>query len=88
MGRLNRRTAVITTARQGIGRATALAKARAGAKAISTGVDPAALESLAAIGLQTRVLNMRDPAASVAASSPDHRQHDRSPSRKDRLKHG
>ena len=63
--------ALVTAAGQGIGRASALAMAREGAHVIATDVNEAALASLAAEGLETRVLNVRDPqsiAATIAAA--------------------
>ena len=63
--------ALVTAAGQGIGRASALAMAREGAHVIATDVHEAALASLAAEGLETRVLNVRDPqsiAATIAAA--------------------
>ncbi len=74
MGRLDGKTALVTAAGQGIGRASALAMAREGATVVATDVNETALASLAAEGLQVRVLNVRDPAsiaAAVAAVSPD-----------------
>jgi 2-keto-3-deoxy-L-fuconate dehydrogenase len=73
MGRLQGKTALVTAAGQGIGRASALAMAREGAKVIATDVNEAALAELTAEGLETRVLNVRDPgsiAAAVAAAGP------------------
>lgn len=73
MGRLTGKTALITAAGQGIGRASALAMAREGAKVLATDVNAAALAELADEGLQTRVLDVRDPAsiaAAVAAAGP------------------
>ena len=63
--------ALVTAAGQGIGRASALAMAREGAHVIATDVHEAALASLAAEGLETRELNVRDPqsiAATIAAA--------------------
>ena len=73
MGRLTGKTALVTAAGQGIGRASALAMAREGARVIATDVNEAALAELAAAGLQTRRLDVRDPAsiaAAVAAAGP------------------
>lgn len=73
MARLHGKTALITAAGQGIGRASALAMAREGARVIATDVNEATLADLAAQGLETRVLNVRDPAsiaAAVAAAGP------------------
>lgn len=73
MGRMQGKTALVTAAGQGIGRASALAMAREGARVIATDVNEAALAELAAVGLQTRRLDVRDPAsiaAAVAAAGP------------------
>jgi 2-keto-3-deoxy-L-fuconate dehydrogenase len=67
------KTALVTAAGQGIGRASALAMAREGARVIATDVNEAALAELAALGLQTRVLDVRSPASNadaVAAAGP------------------
>ena len=58
--RLAGKTAFITAAGNGIGRAAALAFAAEGARVVATDIDGAALESLAAPGLQTHVLDVRD----------------------------
>ena len=63
MARLDGKRAFITAAGQGIGRASALAMAREGAHVIATDVNEAALASLATEGIETHVLNVRDPAA-------------------------
>ncbi len=71
--RLTGKRALVTAAGQGIGRASVLAMAREGAQVLATDVNPAALESLAAEGIETRVLNVRDPAsirAAVEAAGP------------------
>jgi 2-keto-3-deoxy-L-fuconate dehydrogenase len=73
MGRMQGKTALVTAAGQGIGRASALAMAREGAHVIATDVNEAALAELAKEGLQTRVLDVRNPtsiAAAVAAVGP------------------
>lgn len=73
MVRMQGKTALVTAAGQGIGRASALAMAREGARVIATDVNEAALAELAASGLQTRVLDVRNPAsisAAVAAAGP------------------
>ncbi len=57
------KTAFVTAAAQGIGRATALALAAAGATVIATDVNGARLAELAAPGLRTAVLNVLDPTA-------------------------
>lgn len=67
MGRLNGKTCLVTAAGQGIGRASALMMAREGAKVIATDVNATALESLATEGIETRILNVRDPASIAAA---------------------
>ena len=55
-GRLVGKTAIITAAGAGIGRATALAMAREGAKVFATDIDKAALESLKAEAKRTRII--------------------------------
>ena len=67
MGRLTGKRALVTAAGQGIGRASVLAMARAGAEVLATDVNEAALAALAAEGIATRVLNVRDPASIAAA---------------------
>jgi 2-dehydro-3-deoxy-L-fuconate 4-dehydrogenase len=66
MRRLEGKTALITAAGQGIGRATALAMASEGARVIGTDINANALASLAAEGIVTRLLDVRDPAEIVA----------------------
>jgi 2-keto-3-deoxy-L-fuconate dehydrogenase len=62
--RLKGKSALITAAGQGIGRATALAMAREGAMVIATDVNPKLLESLAGTaGVTTRILDVLDDAA-------------------------
>lgn len=69
MGRLNGKTALITAAGQGIGRASALAMAREGARVIATDINETTLADLAGQGIETRVLNVRDPAAITALAA-------------------
>ena len=71
--RLKGKRALVTAAGQGIGRASALAMAREGARVLATDVNAAALDSLAAKGLEVRQLNVRDPASiaeAVEAAGP------------------
>ena len=69
MGRLNGKTALVTAAGQGIGRASALHMARDGAQVIATDINPTTLADLAAQGVDTRVLDVRDPAAIQALAA-------------------
>ena len=63
-GRLNGKTAFCTASGAGIGRATALAFAREGARVIATDIDPAALDALKRDGVAaTYRLDVRDTAA-------------------------
>ena len=67
--RLAGKTAFITAAGQGIGRATAVAFAREGARVIATDISAALLASLASeIGCTTRLLDVTDAAAISAAA--------------------
>ena len=71
--RLAGKTALVTAAGQGIGRATALAMAAEGAQVVATDVNPKTLESLAGLaGVTTRVLDVLDDAAiaSIADELP------------------
>jgi 2-keto-3-deoxy-L-fuconate dehydrogenase len=63
--RLRNKTAIVTAAAQGIGRATALAFAREGAEVIATDINEEAVSTLAkeADNLRTMKLDVRDPAA-------------------------
>ena len=71
MGRLSGKTALVTAAGQGIGRATVLMMAREGARVVATDVNTATLESLAAegadLGIETLHLDVLDPASIAAA---------------------
>jgi len=68
-GRLAGKTAFLTAAAQGIGRATALAFAREGAHVIATDIDEAALAALAReCGCTTRRLDVLDAVAIEAAA--------------------
>jgi 2-keto-3-deoxy-L-fuconate dehydrogenase len=68
--RLAGKTAFVTAAGQGIGRATALAFVREGAQVIATDINAAALEALRAeCGCATRVLDVTDAAAVAAAAA-------------------
>lgn len=68
MGRLSGKRALVTAAGQGIGRASALAMAAEGAEVVATDVNAVALESLAAAGITTRALDVRDKAAIAACA--------------------
>lgn len=62
--RLKNKTAVVTAAGQGIGRATVLALAAEGAQVWATDISADALESLSGVaGVQTRTLNVLDRSA-------------------------
>ena len=67
--RLAGKTALVTAAGQGIGRATALAFAREGARVIATDINAALLQSVAAeCGCSTHRLDVTDAAAISAAA--------------------
>ena len=68
-GRLAGKRAFVTAAAQGIGRATALAFAAAGAEVIATDINAAKLTELAAPGLSTAMLDVLDAAAVKAAAA-------------------
>lgn len=68
--RLAGKTAFLTAAGQGIGRATAIAFASEGARVIATDINAAALASLAQeTGCTTLRLDVTDPSAVVAAAA-------------------
>jgi 2-keto-3-deoxy-L-fuconate dehydrogenase len=73
MGRLQGKTALLSAAGQGIGRASALAMAREGARVIATDINPDTLASLseeaAGLTMETRLLDVRDPSAVAAAAA-------------------
>ncbi len=70
MNRLAGKTAFVTAAGQGIGRATALAFAREGARVIATDINAVALDTLAAeCGCTTQLLDVTDAAAITAAAA-------------------
>lgn len=64
-GRLEGRTALVTAAAAGIGRASALAMAREGAQVWATDIDDSGLASLARehVGIRTAALDVRSDAA-------------------------
>jgi len=71
-GRLAGKTAFITAAAQGIGRATALAYAQQGARVVATDLNEAKLAELGA-GITTQRLDVTDPAAirsAIEAAAP------------------
>jgi len=71
MGRLEGKVALVTAAGQGIGRATAQAFVREGARVIATDVRAEALEGLE--GAELRVLDVTNAAAvkAIAAANPE-----------------
>ena len=68
-GRLANKTAFVTAAAQGIGRATALAFAAAGAQVYATDVNTAKLFEITGPNLRTARLDVLDPAAIIAAAA-------------------
>ncbi|MEO8064178.1 MAG: SDR family oxidoreductase [Pseudomonadota bacterium] len=62
--RLTGKIAVVTAAGSGIGRASAEAFARAGARVIAADIDAKALQAV--VGCETQLLDVRDPAAIAA----------------------
>jgi 2-keto-3-deoxy-L-fuconate dehydrogenase len=67
MSRLEGKRCLVTAAGQGIGRASALAMHREGATVIATDINEETLAELSADGLETFVLDVRDPASIEAA---------------------
>lgn len=67
MGRLEGKTCLLTAAGQGIGKASALAIAREGARVVATDINEAAFADLQAGGCETMVLNVREPESIAAA---------------------
>ena len=65
MGRLTGKTALVTAAGQGIGRASALAMVAEGAQVYATDLNADALAGLD--GCETFALDVRDPASIAAA---------------------
>lgn len=61
MNRLEGKICLVTAAGQGIGKASALEMHREGAKVIATDINEEALSELESAGLQTFVLNVREP---------------------------
>jgi 2-keto-3-deoxy-L-fuconate dehydrogenase len=76
-GRLSGKTALVTAAGQGIGRASALAMANEGAKVFATDINEQALDDIKALNqgnIETFVLNVRDDQSvkdGVAKADPD-----------------
>ena len=69
--RLAGKTALVTAAGQGIGRATALAFAREGARVYATDIDERLLAEMAGVdGIATRRLDVTDAAAIAAREAP------------------
>jgi 2-keto-3-deoxy-L-fuconate dehydrogenase len=68
MPSLTGKTAFVTAAGQGIGRATAQALAAAGAKVVATDVDTAKLAGLASDSIRTMALDVLDAAAIIRAA--------------------
>jgi 2-keto-3-deoxy-L-fuconate dehydrogenase len=66
-GRLAGKRCFVTAAGQGIGRASAMAFAREGGSVVATDRDAAKLADLAAMGIETRALDVTDDAAVKAA---------------------
>jgi 2-keto-3-deoxy-L-fuconate dehydrogenase len=70
LGEVRGKTALVTAAAQGIGRATAERFAKSGARVIATDINEAALADLAAVdGIEPRRLDVLDNAAVLALAS-------------------
>jgi len=69
LARLAGKTAFVTAAAQGIGRATALAFAAAGAQVYATDVNAAKVGEITGPGLRTARLDVLDPTAIAAAAA-------------------
>ncbi len=67
--RLAGKTAIVTAAAQGIGRATALAFAAEGAEVFATDINAGKVAEIAGPGLKTGVLDVMDPAAIAALAA-------------------
>ena len=69
--RLQGKHILVTAAAQGIGKASALACAREGARVVATDIDAGLLQALAAEapGIETRLLDVRDGAAVTALAA-------------------
>ena len=68
-GRLAGKTAFVTAAAQGIGRATALAFAAEGARVIATDINAEKLAAIASPTIRIAALDARDPTAITAAAA-------------------
>jgi 2-keto-3-deoxy-L-fuconate dehydrogenase len=68
MNRLEGKSCLVTAAGQGIGRASALAMHQEGARVTATDINEKALAELADKGLETFVLNVRDPQSIAQAA--------------------
>lgn len=70
MGRLDGKTALVTAAAQGIGKASAIAMAREGAEVLATDINMAALDELEGLlGICTMRLDVMDPASIAEAQA-------------------
>lgn len=69
MADLAGKNCLVTAAAQGIGRASAIALAKAGARVVATDINAELLSGLAAHGIETRVLDVLDSAAVNAVAA-------------------